>query len=127
MAVKYSVTQKGNPLSPNEPKKWYATAKASGELTFRNLAKEISAGSTTVSDTDVLAVLNDLTKVLRRHLENGEVVRFGDFGAFQVAVGSSGAETEAKFNASLIRSNKVVFRPGIDLREMLATLKYEKA
>jgi predicted histone-like DNA-binding protein len=126
MSVKYSVTQKGNPMKPEEPKKWYATAKASGEFTFRKLAKEIADGSTTVSDTDVLAVLNDLTKVLRRHLENGEVVRFGDFGSFQVAVGSSGAETEAKFNVSLIRSNKIVFRPGIDLRDMLSTLKYEK-
>jgi hypothetical protein len=36
-------------------------------------------------------------------------------------------ETEAKFNASLIKSNKVVFRPGIDLREMQNNLKYEKA
>jgi hypothetical protein len=40
---------------------------------------------------------------------------------------SAGAETESKFNAALIKNPKVVFRPGIDLREMLATLKYEKA
>ncbi|GHV26083.1 hypothetical protein FACS1894176_06090 [Bacteroidia bacterium] len=74
-----------------------------------------------------LAVLNDLTKVLKRHLANGEIVRFGDFGTFQVGISSEGAETEAKFNSSLIKSPKVVFRPGVDLKEMLATLKYEKA
>jgi nucleoid DNA-binding protein len=60
-------------------------------------------------------------------LSNGEIVRFGDFGSFQVALTSEGAETEAKFNASLIKGGKVAFRPGIDLKEMLATLKYEKA
>jgi len=75
----------------------------------------------------VLAVLNDLTKILKRHLENGEIVRFGDFGSFQVTLGSSGAESEAKFHASLVKSKKVTFRPGLDLREMMNNLKFEKA
>jgi predicted histone-like DNA-binding protein len=127
MSVKYSVSEKGNPANPAAPKKWYAQAKSSGEFTFRKLSKEIAEGSTTVSDTDVLAVLNDLTKALKRHLENGEIVRFGDFGSFQISVSSEGAETEEKFHASLIKSSKVVFRPGIDLKEMQNNLKYEKA
>ena len=127
MAVKYSVNERGNPLNPKAPKKWYANACSAGDFTFRKLSKEIAEGSTTVSDTDVLAVLNDLTKVLCRHLENGEIVRFGDFGSFQVTVGSSGAETEAKFNSSMIKTKKVMFRPGIDLKNMLNTLKFEKA
>lgn len=127
MAVNYVLTQKGNPGNPEAPKKFYAQAKSKGELTLRKLSKEIAEGSTTVSDTDVLAVLNDLTKVLKRHLDNGEIVRFGDFGTFQIAITSEGAETAEKFNASLIKGGKVTFRPGIDLKEMLATLKYEKA
>jgi len=67
MAVKYVVVEKGNPGNPTAPKKWYATAKASGELTFKKLSKEIAEGSTTVSDTDVLAVL--LRKSLLRFWE----------------------------------------------------------
>jgi predicted histone-like DNA-binding protein len=126
MAVKYTVTEKNNPLKPAEPKKWYATAKSAGELTLKKLSKEIAEGSTTVSDTDVLAVLNDLTKILRRHLENGEIVRFGDFGSFQVGIGSSGAESAEKFHAALIKTKKVAFRPGADLKEMLNNLKFEK-
>ena len=39
---------------------------------------------------------------------------------------SDEAETEGRFNASMIKGAKVAFRPGIDLKEMLATLKYEK-
>lgn len=127
MSVKYSISQKGNPGKPDEPKKWYANAKASGEVTFRELSKEISQGSTTVSDTDVMAVLNDLTKLLSRHLSAGEIVRFGDFGSFQVSVKSEGAETEEKFHASLIKKAKINFRPGTDLKDMLLTLKYTKA
>jgi predicted histone-like DNA-binding protein len=127
MAVNYVLTQKGKPGNPEAPKKFYAQAKSSGELTLRKLSKEIAEGSTTVSDTDVLAVLNDLTKVLKRHLDNGEIVRFGDFGTFQIALTSEGAETAEKFHASFIKGGKIAFRPGIDLKEMLATLKYEKA
>lgn len=127
MAVSYILAQKGNPGNPAAPKKYYAQAKAKGELTLRQLSREIAEGSTTVSDTDVLAVLNDLTKILKRHLGNGEIVRFGDFGTFQTAITSEGAETEERFNASLIKGGKIAFRPGVDLKEMLATLKYEKA
>jgi len=127
MAVTYVVVPRGNPSKPAEPKKFYAQAKSSGELTFRKLSKEISEGSTTVSDTDVLAVLNDLVKILKRHLDNGSIVRFGDFGSFQITVSSDGAEEASKFNSSLIRKPKVTFRPGIDLREMMNNLKYEKA
>ncbi|MDR2815530.1 MAG: HU family DNA-binding protein [Proteiniphilum sp.] len=127
MAVTYVLSQKGNPGNSEAPKKFYAQAKAREELTFRKLSKEIAEGSTTVSDSDVLAVLNDLTTVLKRHLSNGEIVRFGDFGSFQVAISSKGAEAADKFNVSLIKSGKVTFRPGVDLKEMLASLKYEKA
>ena len=126
MAVNYVIIARGNPLKPTEPKKFYAQAVSSGELTFRKLSKEIAEGSTTVSDTDVLAVLNDLIKILRRHLENGKIVRFGDFGSFQITISSDGVEDEKKFNSSKIKSAKVTFRPGIDLKEMLNNLKYEK-
>ena len=126
MAVTYVVVERGNPLKPENPKKFYAQAKASGEVTLKKLSKEIAEGSTTVSDTDVLAVLNDLTKILSRHLSEGEIVRFGDFGAFQITISGKGADTAAKFNSSFIKEGKIAFRPGVDLREKLATLKFEK-
>jgi predicted histone-like DNA-binding protein len=106
MAVTYVLTKKGNPGNPEAPKKWYAQAKASGDLTLKKLSREISEGSTTVSDTDVLAVLNDLTKILKRHLDNGEIVRFGDFGTFQISISGEGAETEEKYHPSMIKAKR---------------------
>ena len=126
MAVSYVLVGRGNPGNANVPKKFYAQAKSRNELTFKKLSKEIAESSTTVSDSDVLAVLNDLTKVLRRHLENGEIVRFGDFGSFQIGINSEGAETEDKFHVSMIKKSKVIFRPGVDLKEILPNLKFEK-
>ncbi|MBV6880305.1 HU family DNA-binding protein [Epilithonimonas ginsengisoli] len=126
MSVQYSLSEKGNPAKPAAPKKFYAIARSTGEVTFRSLSKEIAAASTTVSDTDVLAVLNDLSKALARNLGEGRIVRFGDFGSFSLRLSSEGAETEKKFSPALIKSAKISFRPGIDLKEMLATLKFEK-
>jgi hypothetical protein len=57
MSVNYTLTSKGNPGNPDAPKKFFAQAKSSSEPTLRKLSKEIAEGSTTVSDTDVLAVL----------------------------------------------------------------------
>jgi hypothetical protein len=66
MAVNYVLVGRRNPGKPEAPKKFYAQAKSSGALIFRKLSREIAEGSTTVNDTDVLAVLNELTKVLKR-------------------------------------------------------------
>ena len=126
MAIKYNIIERKNILKPSEPAKFYASAKVDGEISFKALAKEIAAAGSTVSDSDMLAVLNDLNKLLIKHLSEGKIVRFGDFGSFQVSVSSTGAETEAKFSSSNITGNKIQFRPGAELKAMLATAKYEK-
>ncbi len=125
MAVKYVVIEKSNPLNPGAPKKWYAQAKSTGEITLKALSKEIAQRST-VSSADTLAVLDSLTQMLCERLAEGQIVRFGDFGSFQVILGSEGAEQAEKFTAGMIKTKKIMFRPGADLREMLAALKFEK-
>jgi predicted histone-like DNA-binding protein len=125
MAVKFILVERGNPLKPDEPKKWYAQAKSDGDISLKDLGKEITQRCT-VNFADTLAVLEALTQVLTVNLEGNKIVRFGDFGSFQVGIGSEGAETPEKFNASMIRSKKVIFRPGVDLKDMLITLKFEK-
>jgi predicted histone-like DNA-binding protein len=89
------------------------------------LGKEITQRST-VNHADTLAVLESLTQVLTERLAEGKIVRFSDFGSFQVSVGSTGSESAEKFTTSLIKTKKVVFRPGADLKEMLNNLKFEK-
>jgi predicted histone-like DNA-binding protein len=125
MSVKIVVIERGNPLSPDDPKMWYGIVKGVGEITLKALGKEITQRST-VNPADTLAVLEALTQVLTEELSDGKIVRFGDFGSFQIGVGSRGAETKEKYTTSLIRSRKIVFRPGADLKEMLNNLKFEK-
>ncbi len=125
MAIKYVLSEKGNPLKPADPKKWYANAKSTGDITLKALGKEITQRST-VNHADTLAVLEALTQVLTERLAEGKIVRFGDFGSFQVSIGSEGAIKADKFNTSMIKTKKVTFRPGADIKEMLNNLKFEK-
>lgn len=120
------MVERKKPQKPEEAPKFYANTKADGEIGLKEISKEISGNSTTVSDTDVFAVLNEFTKLLRKHLSNGKIVKCGGLGNFQITISNEGAETAEKFNASHIKSNKITFRPGEDLKEMLATVKYEK-
>ena len=126
MAIHYVLQEMANPQKPDEPKKIYGKTKSQGDINLKELGKEISEGSTTVSDSDVLAVLNDLTKFMRRHLSEGKIVRLGDFGSFQISISSEGVDSPEKFNASKIKGNKIIYRPGSDMKEMLATVKYVK-
>ncbi|MDM1041058.1 HU family DNA-binding protein [Empedobacter falsenii] len=125
MAVKYNVIQKAYPGDPTGPKKFYANSIADGEVSLRNLSKEI-AQTSSISESDVYATLIDLAKMLSKHLSDGKIVRLGDFGSFQISISSEGVDTANKVNSASIKSAKILFRPGLDLRDTLATLKYEK-
>ncbi|MDR2129853.1 MAG: HU family DNA-binding protein [Odoribacteraceae bacterium] len=124
MSIKYVLSQKRNPARPGDPLKWYAGARSTGKVTLKALGKEIAKRGP-VSPADVLAVLEALPRVLMEHLSEGQIVRLGDFGSFQVAIGSSGVESEANFSPSLIETRKVVFRPGTGLKERLNGLEFE--
>jgi predicted histone-like DNA-binding protein len=126
MAVNYVLVGRLNPQKPKEPKKFYAQVKSSGEVTMQMLGKIVADRSTTVSDTDVLAVLNDLSHIMAERLAEGDIIRFGDFGSFELTISSTGADTEKEFTASRIHSPKVNFHPGANIKEMFSTLKYVK-
>ena len=125
MAINYVLVERGNPQKPEEPKKFYAQAKSTGSVTLKELGKEITQRST-VNHADTLAVLEALTQVLADNLSAGKIVRLGDFGTFQIAITSDGAETEKEFTSNLVKNPKVAFRAGNDLKDMLKVLKYER-
>ena len=126
MAISYVLVERGNPRKPDEPKKFHGQARSVGTIDMKGVARRISRDSTTVSDTDAYAVLNEFVKIIPEYLRDGYIVKLGDLGTFQISIGSAGSETEKSFHSSLIRKPKVGFRPGEALKEMLATLKYTK-
>lgn len=126
MAIHYTLASRKNLQDPEAAPKFYAVAKSVGEITLEDLADKIASGSTTVSDTDVLAVLNEAAKLVETELVDGKIIRFGRLGSFSVTLSSGGAETEDKFNANLIKAAKVKFTAGEKLSIALAKAKFRK-
>ena len=123
--VTYSVVPRINPRDKELPPKYYAQAQARGDVNIREMATRIQ-GSCTVTKADVYAVLVALEDVIVEALQNGEIVRLGELGTFQVSLSGKGAVTSEDYDASLIKKARINFRPGLSLAGMLDTLSFSK-
>ena len=63
---------------------------------------------------------------MQEKLANGEIVRLQDLGSFRVVIGSKGAVSEDKFNATMITKARIVFTPCPELKSLMKTLSFKK-
>ena len=125
MAVNYKAVAKKNPLKQTDPAKYYANIVTTGNLTLRQLAKEISTIST-VSVADTMAVLEGLLEVVPKQLANGNIVRLGEFGSFNIQVKSAGADTAKDLSKDQITKTSVKFRPGKEFMQVIDNIEFVK-
>jgi predicted histone-like DNA-binding protein len=126
MAVKFKVVERGNPLKPTDPKKFYASTLADGEISLREISKK-GAAMSTVNPADFFASNEILIQVLCSELAAGKIVRLGDFGYFQLIGKSKGELKATDVNAKSIDGIKVQFRPGKEVKLMLNNVEFVKA
>ena len=74
----------------------------------------------------LMLVLEGLIYILTERLQAGTVVSMGNFGNFRMVAGSVGASTEEEFNTSMFKKPRIIFKPGILLREVNNNAKFEK-
>jgi predicted histone-like DNA-binding protein len=125
MAISYVVNQRVNPRDPQAPRKFYAMAKSTGEETTRQLCTEISK-RTGLSTSDVIAVVEAFIDLIPERLVEGNIVRLGDFGSFNITLSSDGADKAENFASSMIKGNSLNFRPGKIIEKVLSTADYKK-
>lgn len=125
MSIKFNVKKQNHDIANNGVLKFYAKAQSSGVINFNSICETISDRST-VTKGDVMAVLEGCIFAMKTALNNGNIVRLGDFGSFQVGIKSDGTLTEKEFSASKIKSAHINFRPGAALTNMLDNLSYQK-
>ena len=125
MAINYVLMQRVNPKDVTAPRKFYAVAKSTGEESTRQLATEISKRNG-ISVADVFATIEALIDLVPERLEQGKIVRLGEFGSFSTSISSEGVEKQEDFTAANIKSNSVNFRPGKLIQKVLDTVGYTK-
>ena len=90
--------------------KWYAKMVPIGTITSEQLAEEVSHMST-VTRSDMLAVLWSLAEVIRRHLLNSDRVEIDGIGAFKVGISTVAAATSADFGAQNVKGYRINYQP----------------
>ncbi|MCR4919406.1 MAG: HU family DNA-binding protein [Prevotella sp.] len=90
---------------------WYARAVQLETVDTRSLSKKIEA-NVSVKRSDVIAVLAELSNVIKDELASGKRVRLDDIGAFKVGINTKPAQTSDKFTAAENISNiHLIFQP----------------
>ena len=125
MSVNYCVFQQKHDMSGTGSHKFYARAQSAGQMSFKKLCAKIS-DRCTATKADVMASLEGCIYVMKEALEDGKIVRLGDFGSFQLSLTSEGALLEKDFVSANITGAKIRFRPGVDLKELYNVLEYQK-
>lgn len=88
MAIKFNIHEMGNPSDQDAPKKFYARAVHSGEVTLDELSADIS-NSSSINESDVYAVLRSLAREIPRQIALGNIVRIEPLGSFYLGCNSS--------------------------------------
>lgn len=125
MAVNYKAVPKRNPSKMEEAPKFYVQVVSSGDMTVRQLAKQISAIST-VSAADTMAVIEAFLEVVPQALAEGKIVRLGDFGSFSLAASSEGAVDAPTLSKNHIKKVSVRFRPGKEFTNVTNAVDFTK-
>jgi predicted histone-like DNA-binding protein len=124
--MKFKTVRRGNPSDPTVPQKQYANAVNAGRLTIKDFAKEIE-GRSSLTRGDIENVLNNFLDVLPTFLKLGLSVKLGEFGTMRLSLVSEGVDEDKQFTANNIKGVKVIFTPGVELKNSLRDVKFEES
>ena len=106
--------------------RWYARAVATGRTTLEMLAQAIS-DKTTVTPTDVRAVIDALWREIRRCLREGQIVELGELGNFQLTIRNrGGSETKESWRHDLIRNARILYRATNSMKSIAEGVKFTR-
>ena len=114
--ISYIIKSKKNPIDNSV--KYYAQAAPTSPLNFSTIAKNIS-DRCTVTEPDVLAVLNALQTEIIKAMQNGQSVRLGQIGSFRPTLSSKGLANKDDVSGDLIKAVRARFTAGSQLRAAL--------
>jgi len=125
MSIKLKTATKKNPRKPEYPAKFYDVAETAEKKDIDDLSATIIR-NTSVSRSDVYAVVIALLDTALEELKEGNAVYFGKLGSFIISVNSQGVTDKDQVSTALVNKAKLVYRPGAELKKMLKTLTYGK-
>ena len=90
--------------------KWYGRTHMLGTVGINELAQQIQ-NRCTVRESDILAVLSELSDAIAGFLATGYQVRIPGLGIFHITITTKPAESKEKFTDDNIEKLNIKFRP----------------
>ena len=131
MAVNYKIYQ--SKLNNSTADKFYARATHRDTVGISEIASTMQANCT-VKKSDILAVLTELSEVVKAELQRSNRVKIDGLGTFKVGLSTKPAPTAKDFTAANVKGAHVIFMPEITtdasgkrVKALLAGLKVKEA
>lgn len=125
MAVPIIAVANSNPSNSSSSLRYFPRAVQSGVIDLDQLTEQIST-STTLTETDCQAVVYSLVHHISQALQNGNIVRLGHLGSFQISVKGTASDTPEEVSTKNISSASIVYRPGPRFKKLLKNLEYKR-
>ena len=109
----------GNPTNPEEAPKAFARVQLNEIIPTQKFVNHISDHNGVFSRGTVKGVTTDMVSCLREMLVAGNKVIIDGLGEFSISLSSEGAESMDKFTASNIKSVNLVFKPAVELQNLI--------
>lgn len=117
--MKYKIVKRQNPQDRSQ-EKFYPAPVYNDEIDIDELAGEISY-ATSMTPTDVKAVLEGLLNVMPKHLRRGSKIKLDRFGTFKVVFGGNGQENEEDVTAADIEGARISFIGASEMKKAVLT------
>ncbi|WP_296322541.1 DNA-binding protein [Treponema sp. UBA3813] len=121
----YSVVKRANPINKEAIPLYYAQPVWGSEISIRTISNQISKYST-LTPTDIMAVLESFIDMLPMWLKEGHTIRLGNFGILRLTFKSKGKEKEDDVSGNDINHVRTVLRGSSEFKNEFSDLSFEK-
>ena len=125
MAYFYRTRKKCYIKNEAKEEKFFAVPVTKGTLGMEEIAKEISSKSI-AKESAILAVLKELSIIMKNKLGDGYNLKLDGIGTFGVAITSDGYDVAKDITPKQVRFSKMTFRPEKELVQTLKETRYYK-
>ncbi|MBR5254221.1 MAG: hypothetical protein IKV46_04185 [Bacteroidales bacterium] len=124
--IKYVKVKRNILLGENPGERYVARLFRGQDVNLDTIAETIS-NSTTVSFSDILAVLKALEMEISRAVLSGSAVKLGYLGSFFPTISAKSQPEAEKVDATTIKKFSCRFLPSSSFKHSLAKVKYQEA
>ena len=119
MAIRYRITKRTNTIATTKKEQFIMQAVNTGTVDIRRISEEISTESS-LSISDVMAVIIALGIKMQQHLEAGKIMDLGDVGKFKIGFQSKAADQASDLTPKRnIKKFHLNYQPSLAMKHRL--------